>query len=263
MPQAYITTSWDDGHPCDLRLAEMLARHGLIGTFYIPRSIETGVMQESDIRRLSSNFEIGAHTLNHVFLANADDATASAEIAGSKTWVEDVIGGPCPMFCPPGGRYKSRHLPMFREAGYTGIRTVEFMSLDFPRLRAGLAEMPTTLQAFPHPAWNYWKNLTKRRAVTNFWLYARHGHSRNWATLARRLLARTLRVGGVFHLWGHSWELDQAALWSRLDDVLKMLGDVRGQAPCLTNGQLCQQQRQRAAGGTVGVRPTADDAVAS
>ena len=242
MPQAYLTTSWDDGHPSDLRLAEMLARHGLSGTFYIPRAIETGVMQESDIRTLSSNFEIGAHTLNHVFLASADDATARREITGSKQWVEDVTGQPCPMFCPPGGRFKPRHMQMFRDAGYSGIRTVELMSIHPHRLRDGLVEMPTTVQAFPHPARNYLKNLTKRGAVTNFWLYARHGHSPNWATLARRLVERTLRVGGVFHLWGHSWELDRAGLWAGLDDVFKMMGSVREQAPCLTNGRLCMQQ---------------------
>lgn len=255
MPQAFITTSWDDGHPSDMRLADLLARHGLSGTFYIPRASETGVMSISDIRALSSNFEIGAHTLNHVFLPNADDATARAEIAGSKTWVQDMTGQACPMFCPPGGRYKARHVPMFRAAGYTGIRTVEFMSIDFPRPRHGLLELPTTLQAFPHPVWNYGKNLIKRRAVANLWLYARHGHSRDWVTLARRLLARTLDVGGVFHLWGHSWELDQAALWSRLDDVLRMLGEARAQAPCLTNGQLCQQ---RAHARAAGIRQAAD-----
>jgi hypothetical protein len=149
---------------------------------------------------------------------------------------------------------------MFREAGYAGIRTVELMSIDLPRLHPNLAEMPTTLQTFPHPAVNYWKNLTKRGAVTNFWLYVRHGHSRNWATLARRLLQRTLRVGGVFHLWGHSWELDQAGLWPRLDDVLKMMGEVRDQAPCLTNGRLCMQQLRAATVGTdrpaAGVAPS-------
>jgi peptidoglycan-N-acetylglucosamine deacetylase len=250
MSQAFITTSWDDGHPSDMRLADMLARHGLTGTFYIPRAIETGVMPTADIRSLSSNFEIGAHTLNHVFLANTNDATARAEIAGSKAWVEDITGQPCPMFCPPAGRYKSRHLPMFRDAGYTGIRTVEFLSLDLPRPRGGILEMPTTLQAFPHPPVNYLKNLTKRGAVANFWLYARHGRSRNWAVLARRLLLRTLRVGGIFHLWGHSWELDQAGLWPCLEDVLTMLDEVRDQAPCLTNGQICRQQRRQARGGT-------------
>ena len=242
MPRAFITTSWDDGHPSDRRVAELLARYGLTGTFYIPRQIRTGVMPLTAIRDLSSNFEIGAHTLNHVFLADADDDTARAEIVGSKSWVQEVTGKPCVMFCPPAGRFNSRHVLMFREAGYAGIRTVELLSLDRPRLRNALREMPTTLQAFPHPAVNYLKNLTKRRAARNFWLYAVHGRSRNWATLARRLLARTLRGGGVFHLWGHSWELDQAAQWSRLEDVFKMLGEARAQAPCLTNGQICQQQ---------------------
>lgn len=253
MPQAFITTSWDDGHPSDMRLAEMLARHGLTGTFYIPRSIATGVMPIADIRTLSSSFEIGAHTLNHVFLASADDVTARREITDSKAWIEELTGRPCPMFCPPGGRYTPRHVPMFRQAGYTGIRTVEFLSIDLPRLGSGLAEMPTTLQAFPHPARNYWKNLAKRRAVKNFWLYARHGRSRDWTTLARRLLARTLRAGGVFHLWGHSWELEQAALWPRLEEVLKMLSEVREQASCLTNGQLCRQHL--AGDGATGVQP--------
>lgn len=240
MPQAFITTSWDDGHPADLRLAEMLARHGLTGTFYIPRSIPSGVMPDSDIKSLSSNFEIGGHTLNHVFLPRADDATACAEIAGSKSWVENLTGRACTIFCPPGGKLKFRHLRMFRDAGYAGFRTVEFLSLDAPRPHDGLREIPTTVQAFPNPPVNYWKNLIKRRAAANFWLYARHGRSSDWQLLARRLLQRTLRVGGVFHLWGHSWELDQAGLWSRLDDVFKLLADARDQAPCLTNGQLCQ-----------------------
>ena len=29
MAKAVITTSWDDGHPLDLKLAEMLARYGV------------------------------------------------------------------------------------------------------------------------------------------------------------------------------------------------------------------------------------------
>ena len=252
MPQAFVTTSWDDGHPADLRIAELLNRYGLSGTFYIPRTIETGVMSPSEVKKLSQNFEIGAHTLNHVFLTEADDATSRAEIAGSKSWVEEVTGRPCQMFCPPAGRFQQRHASMFREAGYDGIRTVELLSVDFPRLHGGLLEMPTTLQAFPHPALNYLKNLTKRGAAANFLLYALHGRSRNWAVLARRLLERTLRVGGVFHLWGHSWEVEQAAQWARLDDVLKLLGEVRAQAPCLTNGQVCRRTRD----GAVGAPPT-------
>ena len=33
-----ITTSWDDGHPLDLRLAELLHKYDVPATFYIPVS---------------------------------------------------------------------------------------------------------------------------------------------------------------------------------------------------------------------------------
>src|SRR5439155_17320091 len=190
----FITTSWDDGHPLDLRVAEMLSRHGLTGTFYIPRRIETGVMTGAQMRELSDRFEVGAHTLNHVFLPDADNATVQQEIAGSKAWVEDITGKKCLMFCPPAGRYKARHSKMFHDAGYTGIRTVEFMSLDAPRYHDAILEMPTTLQAFPQPRWNYVKNLMKRMAVTNAYRYLIHGRSRDWVMLSRRLLERALQA---------------------------------------------------------------------
>ena len=249
MPQNFITTSWDDGHPLDFRIAEMLARHGLTGTFYIPRKIDTGVMSEAQVRDLSSHFEVGAHTLNHVFLADTDAATAQAEIAGSKKWVEDVTGKTCLMFCPPAGRFNSLHEPMFRSAGYVGIRTVEFISLDPPRAHDGLMEMPTTIQAHPQPAWNYVKNLIKRVAVFNAWRYIVVGRgltNGGWLDLARRLLDQALLHGGVFHLWGHSWEIEQAGQWEPLERVLAMLGQaVRERStPCLTNGDLCLRGRQ-------------------
>jgi len=245
MPQLFITTSWDDGNPADMRVAEMLSRHGLTGTLYIPRAIETGVMSSQQLRELAEKFEIGAHTLNHVFLTDVDLSKATDEIAGSKKWVEDSTGHSCPMFCPPAGRYNPQHLPIFKKSGFVGIRTVEFMSFDTPRSdKSGppsLLEMPTTMQAFPQPVRNYLKNLAKRRAWGNLWRYVVHGRSRDWVVLARRLLNRASKEGGVFHLWGHSWELEQTGQWSRLDQVLKLLGEVTSarRATCLTNGQLC------------------------
>jgi len=243
-PQTFITTSWDDGHPLDLRIAEMLSRHGLTGTFYIPRSIPTGVMSASQIRELAGSFEIGAHTLNHVFLTATDNSTAAAENTGSQAWLVQVAGNSCAMFCPPAGRFNHHHEKMFAAAGFTGIRTVEFMSLDQPRLRHGLMEMPTTLQAFPHPRRNYMKNLLKRLAARSLFRYLIHGRSGEWVLLARRLLDRAIATGGVFHLWGHSWEVEETQQWVQLEQVLSMLGQAVREAPCLTNGQICQRQQR-------------------
>lgn len=256
MPPLLITTSWDDGHPADLRIAELLDRHRLTGTFYIPRSIESGVMPVTRVRELAGRFEVGAHTLNHVFLADTDLQTAKSEIEGSKKWVEDVTGHPCPMFCPPAGRYCRDHLPIFESAGYLAIRSVEFMSLDRPRRRGGgLLEMPTTLQAFDQPPKAFVKNALKRRSPGNLWRYVAHGRAAgDWTVLAKRLLARARSIGGVFHLWGHSWEVEQTGGWGRLEQVLKLLGEVSAaaNAPCLTNGELCRRARQGGDGDIIG-----------
>ena len=77
-PPSYMTTSWDDGHPLDMRIAEMLAKHGLTGTFYAPRSAETEVMPMAQLKELSRSFEIGAHTLRHRVLTSATAAEADA-----------------------------------------------------------------------------------------------------------------------------------------------------------------------------------------
>jgi peptidoglycan-N-acetylglucosamine deacetylase len=259
-PPLIITTSWDDGHPLDMRLAEMLARNGLRATFYVPKQIETGVMSDAQVRELASNpdFEIGAHTLNHVFLTEVDDASATSEIDGSKKWVEDVTGRACAMFCPPAGKFTSAHVPMFRSAGFDGIRTVELASLDAPRKRGGYVEMPTTLQSFPHPASAYLRNSLKRRVFGNFGLYLRYGLGRNWTAFARRVIDHASEAGGVLHLWGHSWEIEQTAQWGPLDEVLRAMGVARNSAnaTCLTNGQVCQETVEAAAG-AVGAPPEA------
>jgi len=46
----YITTSWDDGHPMDLRVAALLAKYGIAGTFYVPASTELGAVSAAQLR---------------------------------------------------------------------------------------------------------------------------------------------------------------------------------------------------------------------
>ena len=150
MKQTYITTSWDDGHQLDLRVAELLTKYRLHGTFYIPKATENGTMKAAQVRELSRAFEIGAHTLRHVVLTSTTDQQAWQEIIGSKSWVEENTGLPCLMFCPPTGKYSNCHVEMVRRAGYLGLRTVEMVSLDFPRQKSGLMLLPTTIHAYPH-----------------------------------------------------------------------------------------------------------------
>jgi peptidoglycan/xylan/chitin deacetylase (PgdA/CDA1 family) len=236
----YITTSWDDGHPLDLRVAELLAKYGLRGTFYVPMTAETETMTAAQVRELGSAFEIGAHTLHHVDLTAATESLAWQEMVESKAWIEDVTGLPCPMFCPPKGRFSTQHLRQLRDAGYLGGRTVELLSLAFPRPRAGILLLPTTVQAHPHGVLGYAKNVIRRAAWRNLWTSVAHGRSTDWTELARSLLTRALVRGGVFHLWGHSWEIHQTGQWEALAEVLHFMSQFTRQAPPLTNWEVCQ-----------------------
>ena len=237
--QAWLTTSWDDGHPLDMRLAELLHDNQLAATFYIPRAAPTGVMPESQIRLLAESFEIGGHTLDHLFLPTIPDAQADLQISGCKKWIEDTAGRACTMFCPPAGKYLATHLAMIKKSGFHGMRSVELLSTSSPLTIDGLSQMPTTLQAFPHRRLAYLKNTVKRRRISNLWRYVLLGGPSGWERLAEKLLQNVIDRGGVFHLWGHSWELEQAKQWQALERVLKLMGQFAPSARVVTNGQLC------------------------
>jgi peptidoglycan-N-acetylglucosamine deacetylase len=252
-PQAYITTSWDDGHRLDFRVAELLTKYRLRGTFYVPTTAPKGVMTTAQMRELSTGFEIGAHTQHHAVLTRTTEQDAWDEIAGAKSWVENNTGTECPMFCAPEGRFATGHIKMVQRAGYLGLRSVELLSLDFPRRKSGIMLLPTTMQAYPHGAVTLARNAIKRMAFPNLWRCITHGGSFEWPNLARSLLRQTLSYGGVFHLWGHSWELEEAGQWQRLDETLRFMSEAADKAPPLTNGQLCRQSLARLtrAGGPV------------
>jgi hypothetical protein len=198
-------------------------------------------MMASQIRSLSAGFEVGAHTLSHAVLTDATADTAWDEISGSKSWIEDSTGSSCTLFCPPKGRYASRHLDMVRRAGFLGLRSAELLSLDFPRHQAGLLVMPTTLQAYPHGPAAFARNAIKRRAFGNLWRLILHGGSKEWPALAQSLLLHAVEHGGIFHLWGHSWELEETNQWHRLEEALCVMRWFLRQVPPLTNGQICRR----------------------
>src|ERR1700761_2379309 len=86
-----ITTSWDDGHTLDFRIAGLLEKYKLKGTFYIPKfNPQNEVLPEKDILALSSRFEIGGHTLTHVNLKNLPPRQQIREIHGCADWLKNV-----------------------------------------------------------------------------------------------------------------------------------------------------------------------------
>ena len=224
-----VTTSWDDGDRQDLRLAEVLRSRHVRGTFYIPIQPYLGrpPLTHGELRTLSSEgFEIGAHGYSHKHLWKLSDQELAAEINPCKPILEDILGTEVRMFCYPRGRYDANVIRMVKAAGYLGARTVRMLSTSS---EFDVFEVPTTVQAVPHPRFSYLKNMARARKIEAFQVsLAQITRLGNWVELGKRLFDSVLENGGIWHLWGHSWEIEALGLWKDLEEILNYVSNRQG-----------------------------------
>lgn len=234
-----VTTSWDDGDRADLRLADLLLSRKIRGTFYIPLSPYNGrpALEPAELRRLSSEgFEIGAHGFSHKLLWGLPAEELAKEINPCKPVLEDLVGAEVRMFCYPRGRYDSNVVRALEGAGYQGARTVRMLSTQ---LKFNPFEMPTTVQIFPHRTTGYLKNVTRAGMKGLGVCLSQRSRLRNWLELAKNLFDSVLENGGMWHLYGHSWEIEQLGLWDDLERLLEYVSGRRA-VKYLPNGELLQ-----------------------
>ncbi len=229
---SFVTTSWDDGHVLDERLAAMLDASGIKGTFYIAtQNVEyppSELLDEAGLRELAERFEIGGHTRTHRRLTTLSLAEADADIRAGKDRLQEITGREVTSFCYPGGQYRSEHVPLVKAAGFRCARTVRRLSTSHV---TDPFAMRTSVQARPHPRdWPMIAALNGFRPARSLKLF-------DWAALATWLFDRVLEDGGVFHLWGHSWEVEALGQWDRLAHVLDYIG-ARPQVRYVTNADL-------------------------
>jgi peptidoglycan/xylan/chitin deacetylase (PgdA/CDA1 family) len=82
-----------------------------------------------DCRKMvAAGFGVGSHTMNHVHLADLDDAGVESELRKSKEKIEAETGRPCHHFCCPFGRDGVDYLPardpaIAKRVGYRSFLT--------------------------------------------------------------------------------------------------------------------------------------------
>ena len=220
--QIIITTSWDDGYGLDVRIAELLEKYNIKGTFYIPiRNSERQVMKSNILTEISNKHEIGGHTVNHIFLNTIGLADAEYEISTCKTILQDKLGKKIDAFCYPGGKFSQRDIELVENAGFLFGRTTKLLHTSF-ELDQHL--MNTSIQVYNHSSAVLTAHCLKNKfllpIVQNYFFYK---GNKNFSGLVEGIMDRLLKNGGVLHLWGHSWEIEKYDLWREFEMVLKML----------------------------------------
>ncbi len=145
----------DDGYVNNLEHAlPVLQRHGFSATCYVVSGQMGGsnvwdhaqgvpakpLMDATQLKAwVAGGQEVGAHTRNHVDLAQTDDAAAFQEMAGCKRELEHRVEAQVRHFCYPYGSHEPRHAAMARAIGYETATTTQRS-----RVRAGddLFELP-------------------------------------------------------------------------------------------------------------------------
>lgn len=195
-----IETSWDDGGILDLKVAELLKKYNLPGTFYIVIDWvgKPGYLNWDQIKELDKQgFNIGSHTVNHPMdLKACFDEDLFLEVQSSKEMIETVLGHNINSFCYPRGRADDRVKAKVAEAGYLeargtgkpGITTIE-----------DKLYLPGTIHIF------------QRAEYENVPL----------VDYAMKVIDKVVKEGGYINIWGHSAEIDKNGLWDSLEVILK------------------------------------------
>ena len=223
-----VTTSWDDGHPLDIRLADLLCKYGLRGTFYVPLKYKGHDIIKNKMISYIRNIgmEIGSHTLTHSVLTELPLQRALEELIESKELLENILGETVLSLCYTKGKFNSMLRSNVIKAGYKLARTTASFRIEesFDPFC-----MPVTLQFFQHSWITQIRHALKGKNLIGI---------KNWTILCTMktdldklvdlFFYHALKQGGVFHLWGHSWEIEKFGLWSLLENVFRRISNRQG-----------------------------------
>jgi len=225
----FVTTSWDDGDILDLKLAKLLRKYDIMGTFYIPKSCRSNPLEQRDIVMLDNEFEVGAHSLTHTDLTAISLQDVRKEIEGSKKYLEELLNHSVLMFCYPKGCYNEKIKNVVKNSGFIGARTCVHGRFDFP-------QDPYEWQIGVHAS-----NGSPLMSL-RIWLNSHISIKSllDWEIRAKLLFNLAMQKGGVYHLWGHSWEFEQNNTWDKLEQVLKYISH-RADIQYMTNSEILKQ----------------------
>lgn len=196
-----LTLSYDDGVESDIRLIEIMKKHGILGTFNINSGLfapEGTVYQKGTVhRRMSlsqtisafsgSGMEVAVHGLTHPFLEKLPLAICTREILKDRENLEEIFGIIVRGMAYPYGTFNDGVVEVLRCCGIAYSRTVI---------------------------------STERFDIPSDWLLLPatcHHNNPRLMELAEKFVEKSTKAPQLFYLWGHSYEFEIDNNWNVIE----------------------------------------------
>jgi peptidoglycan/xylan/chitin deacetylase (PgdA/CDA1 family) len=149
LPPNPVLLTNDDGWASAITFAEILGRHGMVGTYFLN---SVSPLTAEQILLLSQLGSVQAHTANHAHLSGLDYEGQLAEIAENKTYLEAITGQPVQFLAWPFGDRNESAVQAAAAAGILGAfglggTAASLLALDpyhIPRIMMGPGDdLPT------------------------------------------------------------------------------------------------------------------------
>ena len=104
--------------------------------------------------------------------------------------------------------------------------------------------MPVSFQFYPHTTATHIRHTLKEanmKGIVN-WIKSLKMET-DLSKLSDVIFNHILQHGGIFHVWGHSWEIERFSLWNSLEKMLNHIANRHG-VKYLTNSQTLESIKQ-------------------
>lgn len=197
-----VVQCWDDGVATDVRLVDILRRHGAKATFNLNAGLherhrhfgwfyegtEVSRLGWDEMKEVYQGFTIANHSLTHPRLELMERAAAKREIEEGRDRLQQFFGQAVSGFAYPFGSYNENTMQLVSESGHIYARTTTNVRHPFP---------PENAMQF-HPCCHFLE--------PDLW--------------SRYEMAREC---GLFYFWGHSYEMINDLMWNAFEQIVRRI----------------------------------------
>jgi peptidoglycan/xylan/chitin deacetylase (PgdA/CDA1 family) len=216
-----FTTSWDDGNPLDVKIADTLEEFGLVGTFYA----STGPggrrrINDEDLARIGKKHELGVHGQTHTIFPELPRSVLADEIYWA---VEEMsrFGNVGAVVAPPRGKIDTTTRRFIGRLGFA-VRTGAIVGSGGVKSNS----LEPTFQLFPHGWKTIARNCVYRRRLPMTSLLLPFAHKASPEDRFRQMFLAAAEQERYVHVWGHSAEIQRLNLWGALRGLLRTAADL-------------------------------------